>query len=226
MKLYMHPVSMTSRPVRLMIAEHHLPIEEQVVDLVAGEHLQPAYAALNPSKLVPMLEERSGWRLTESGAILKYLAGRFELQRVYPTDLRARARVDERMDWFATNFYRDFGYGLCYPQIFPHHRRPTDELQRGTVAWARERVVGWLQVLDRHLIGPEQDYLCGAQLTIADYFGSSLLTLGDVLRIDLGPYPHVRRWLSCIEALPSWKPVNEALHGLRDAMREQDFVRP
>ncbi len=28
MKLYMHPVSMTSRPVRLFIAEHNIPVEE------------------------------------------------------------------------------------------------------------------------------------------------------------------------------------------------------
>ena len=41
------------------------------------------------------------------------------------------------MDWFNTNFYRDFGYGIVYPQIFPHHKRPTDEVQKGTIAWGR-----------------------------------------------------------------------------------------
>ena len=38
MKLYMHPVSMTSRPVRLFIAENKIPIEEVLVDLMTGEH--------------------------------------------------------------------------------------------------------------------------------------------------------------------------------------------
>jgi glutathione S-transferase len=38
MKLYMHPVSMTSRPVRLFIAESGIPMDEQVVDLFTGEH--------------------------------------------------------------------------------------------------------------------------------------------------------------------------------------------
>ena len=42
MKLYMHPVSMTSRPVRLFIAENKIPVEEVVVDLITGEHFQPA----------------------------------------------------------------------------------------------------------------------------------------------------------------------------------------
>ena len=53
MKLYMHPVSMTSRPVRLFIAESGIKVDEQVVDLMTGEHLQPAFAAINPSKMVP-----------------------------------------------------------------------------------------------------------------------------------------------------------------------------
>ena len=35
------------------------------------------------------------------------------------------------MDWFNTQFYRDFGYGVVYPQIFPNHKRPTDEHHEG-----------------------------------------------------------------------------------------------
>jgi hypothetical protein len=34
MKLDMHPVSMTSRPVRLFVAENKIPLEEQMVDLI------------------------------------------------------------------------------------------------------------------------------------------------------------------------------------------------
>ena len=85
MKLYMHPVSMTSRPVRLFIAENHIPCEEQIVDLMTGEHLQPPYAGINPNKLVPLLED-GDLLLTESSAILKYLAEKIE-SPAYPRDL-------------------------------------------------------------------------------------------------------------------------------------------
>jgi glutathione S-transferase len=40
MKLYMHPVSMRSRPVRLFIAENKIPVEEVVIDLFTGEHMK------------------------------------------------------------------------------------------------------------------------------------------------------------------------------------------
>jgi len=44
MKLYMHPVSMTSRPVSLFIAENKLACEQEVVDLMKGAHHQEPYA--------------------------------------------------------------------------------------------------------------------------------------------------------------------------------------
>jgi glutathione S-transferase len=56
MKLYMHPVSMTSRPVRLFIAENKIPVDEVTVDLFTGEHMKPPYSDMNPNSLVPMIE--------------------------------------------------------------------------------------------------------------------------------------------------------------------------
>ena len=44
MKLYMHPVSMTSRPVRLFIAEKGLQADEVLVDVMTGAHYQEPYA--------------------------------------------------------------------------------------------------------------------------------------------------------------------------------------
>src|SRR5688572_30964315 len=96
MKLYMHPVSTTSRPVRLFIAESKIPVEEQVVDILTGEHHKDAYKALNPNKMVPMLED-GDLRLTESSAILKYLADKAN-SPAYPKDLKQRAKVNELLD--------------------------------------------------------------------------------------------------------------------------------
>ena len=222
MKLHMHPVSMTSRPVRLMVRQHGLDVDEVVVDLFTGAHLQPPFSDLNPSKMVPVLQD-GGFVLTESSAILKYLADRFGLDEVYPRDLQARARVNERMDWFNTNFYRDYGYGLCYPQVFPHHKRPDDALQRGTLEWARDRVNGWLAILDRDLLG-DSPYVCGDALTIADYFGASLVTLGEVLRLDFADTPRVAAWIERMKQLDHWDEVNAALYGFRDSVADQVFV--
>src|ERR1051325_8522864 len=165
MKLYMHPVSMTSRPVRLFMAEKGLKADEVLVDLMTGAHFQEPYASLNPNKLVPMLED-DGFKLTESSAILKYLAEKFDLPE-YPKDLKQRARVNEIMDWFNSNFYREWGYGLIYPQLFPHLKREDAKVQEAVVAYGKEKSKIWLQILNDHFIGSNK-YLCGNQLTVAD----------------------------------------------------------
>ncbi|MBX6321605.1 MAG: glutathione S-transferase family protein [Rhodospirillaceae bacterium] len=222
MKLYMHPVSMTSRPVRLLIAESGMPVDEQVVDLFTGEHYKEPFTAINPNRMVPVLED-GDLRLTESSAILKYLADKFD-SPAYPKNLKQRAKVNEIMDWFNTNFYRDYAYGMIYPQVFPHHKRPSEEVQKATIEWARDRVKTWLRILNDHWIGPKKPYLCGDQVTIADYFGIGLITLGEVVRCDFSAYPNVQRWMNNMKQLKSWDKVNEAFYNLVQSVKEQPFV--
>src|SRR5882672_1191500 len=222
MKLYMHPVSMTSRPVRLFMAEKGLKADEEVIDLMTGAHYQEPYASLNPNKLVPMLDD-DGFKLTESSAILKYLAEKFDLPE-YPKDLKQRAKVNEVMDWLNTNFYREWAYNLCYPQLFPHLKRRSDEAQAATLEFGKENAKRWLKILNDHWIGPKKTYLCGDQLTIADYFGAGIVTLGEVIGVDFSPYPNVQRWLATMRKLPSWDKVNEVFYGLVQSVKGQKFV--
>ena len=222
MKLYMHPVSMTSRPVRLFMAEKGLKADEEVIDLMTGAHFQEPYASLNPNKLVPMLDD-DGFKLTESSAILKYLAEKFDLPE-YPKDLKARARVNEVMDWLNTNFYREWAYGLCYPQLFPHMKRRSDEAQAATLEWGNEQSKRWLQVLNDHYIGPKNQYLTGDTITIADYFGAALVTLGELIGCDLAAYPNITRWLNNMKTLKSWPQVNEVFDGFKAQLKGQQFV--
>jgi glutathione S-transferase len=223
MKLYMHPVSNASRPVRLYIAEKKIECEEVLIDLMKGEHVQEPYAKLNPSKLVPMLED-GDLRLTESAAILRYLAGKYGHPE-YPTDLKERAKVDELMDWFNTQFYRDFGYGLAYPQIFPGHKRPTDEQHGGVIAWGRDKAAAWFKVLDQHWLGGGKKWLRGDQITIADYFGGCLVTIGEVIRCDFNAYPNIAQWVLNLKKLESWDKVNEAMYGFMNYLKDQTFEK-
>jgi glutathione S-transferase len=216
MKLYYHPASTTSRPLMLFANESGLKLDMQVVDLFTGEHYQPPFEALNPNRLVPVLED-DGFRLTESSAILKYLAEKTG-SSAYPKDLRERARVNERMDWVNTQLCRDLAYGLVYPQIFPHHKRQSDDAQKATLAWAKERAGGWLQVLDKHLLGAGE-YLSGKQLTIADYYAAPFVALAEAVGSDLAGYPNVKRWLGRMKGLKSWAKVNEVIDGYAKSLK-------
>ncbi len=223
MKLYMHPVSTACRPIRLFIADNNIACEEELVDLMTGAHHQEPFASINPNRMVPMLVD-GDLKLTESSAILKYLADKVG-SAAYPKELKARAKVNEVMDWINTNFYRDFGYGLCYPQLFPHHKRRSDEAQTATIAWGADKSKSWLKLLNDHWIGPSRRYLCGSDITIADYFGAGIVTAGELVGCDFAAYPNVRRWLDAMKGLPNWERMNREFYGLRDAIKAQPFVR-
>ena len=224
MKLYYHPVSTTSRPVVLFATESGIDLDYAIVDLFSGAQYQPEYATINPSCQVPVLED-GDFRLTESSAILKYLAEKTG-SPAYPTDLRKRARVNERMDWLNTGFYRDFSYGMLYPQIFPFMRRPDDTVQAGTVAWGKDKALTWLKVLDGSLIGPRNAYLCGNDITIADYLGSLMVLGGEAIHCTFSGYPNICRWLGNMKALKSWPKVNEAFYQyVVEPNKGKEFVR-
>jgi glutathione S-transferase len=221
MKLYFHPASTASRPILLFCAEAGIQYEPVVVDIMTGEHTKEAFTKLNPTGLIPVLED-GDFVLTESSAIMKYLAEKTN-SAAYPKDLQKRARVNERMDWINTQFYRDWGYNLIYPQLFAHHKRGTDAAHTGTLEWGKKNVEKWLAILDKSIIGNHK-YLCGDEITIADYFASIVVGAGDLIGQDLSRYPNVSRWMTSMRALPSWSKVNEVAEGFAASLKGKPFV--
>lgn len=221
MRLYMHPASTTSRSVLHFIADNGIDAELRIVDIFTGEHYGEEYAALNPNRLVPLLED-GDFRLTESATILRYLAEKTG-SPAYPRDLRGRARVDEALDWFNSNFYRDWGYGFVYPQVFPNLKREDPRVQHAVVAWGKEKSQVWLKALNDHWIGAEKPYLCGADVTIADYLGTALTTAGELVHCDFAAYPNVARWLGNMKERPSYAKVYEVFNGFVASTKGQPF---
>jgi len=161
--------------------------------------------------------------LTESSAIIKYLADQSG-SPAYPKDLKERARVHEMMDWLNSNFYKDFGYGVIYPQLFPHHRRPGDGVQAATLDWGKQKSQSWLRILDEKLLGPDRRYLCGDRITLADYMGAEMIALGGVIGCRYSAYPNIERWLATMKSLKSWPKVHEAIDGFAGSLKDQAFV--
>ena len=223
MKLYMHPVSTVCRPIRLLCAENGIKLDEETVDLMTGAHHQEPFASLNPNRQVPFLVD-GDLRLSEGSAILKYIAEKYQLP-AYPADLKKRAKTNEVMDWLNTGFYRDFGYNLVYPQLFPHHKRRSDEAHAGTVDWGQQLSKKWLQLLNDYWIGPHNQFLCGNEMTIADYFGACMVSIGDLVGCEFKAYPNVQRWLANMRKLKSWDEVNQVFSGFVAGNKGKEFAR-
>jgi glutathione S-transferase len=218
MRIYVNSVSTTSRPVLLFLAEHDVPAEIIPISLRGGEHLTREFAALNPNKSVPTLQE-GDFVLTECSAILKYLAEKTS-SRTYPKDLKARARVNEAMDWFNTGFYRDLGYGAVYPQILPDYAFANPVTQADVLRRGEERAAAKLAILDSHWLR-DSDFLCGSRLTIADYLGSCYVAIAELVGFDITFYGNVSRWMSAIKARPSWEKTHGDWNAMKAILRAQ-----
>ena len=103
MRLYHHPLSSNSRRAALAAAHLGLPAELIKIDLERGEQRSPEFLALNPNGMVPVLED-NGFILTESHAIMLYLADKARGHAAYPEDARARADINRWVFWNAQHF--------------------------------------------------------------------------------------------------------------------------
>lgn len=218
MRLHHDPASTTSRPVAHFAADAGIDLELVYVSLANGEHHAEAFRGLNPNTQVPVLEDE-GFVLTEASAILKYLAEGVG-SPAYPAERQARARVNERMDWFNTGFYRDAAYGLVYPELMPHLRQPTPEQQAAASHRARMATARWLEILDRDLLG-DRPFVCGETITLADYLGGSYVSLLQLVGYDFAAHQNVRHWLERLRRQTRWDETYAAFDGLLSALRPQ-----
>lgn len=218
MKLYFFDGSTTCRPIVMLAHEAGVPLELVPVNLFAGEQMQPDYLAKNPNGKVPLLDD-NGFLLTESSAILKYIA-EVSGSPAYPSDPQGRARVNSQMDWFNTGFYRCFGYGVVYPAVMPHLAYPAD-VQATVTGACRKEAQSLFRVLNDHMLTDAGAYLGGEQPNLADFLGVAYTTIGEMIGEDFGDRRRVVRWIAAMKARPSWTVANRGFEAWRDATLAQ-----
>ncbi len=186
MRLYDYPGSGNCYKVRLLLALLGTEYERTLVDIFAGETLSDAYGALNPVRETPVLELDSGEVITQSPAILWYLA---DGTPFLPADRLGRAQV---LQWLAFEQERVMG-GIGGPRFRRLTGRPASE---GRLAIGEQA----LELLDAHLRG--RRWIVGERPTIADV---AVFGYGHVAAdVGLDPGRHVRAWMERLRALPGF----------------------
>ncbi len=93
MKLYNYFRSSASFRVRIALELKGLSYDYVSVHLIKGEHKEPAYAAVSPTLLIPVLATDAGDRLDQSMAIIEYLDETHPQPALLPSDAVGRAKV-------------------------------------------------------------------------------------------------------------------------------------
>lgn len=69
------------------------------------------FLALNPNAMIPVIQD-GDFTLWESNSIIRYLANRYGATAFYPDDAQARARIDQWIDWQASDLNRSWSYAF------------------------------------------------------------------------------------------------------------------
>jgi glutathione S-transferase len=186
--------------VRLTLRELGLPFVYREVDILRGETREPWFLSKNPAGQIPVLELEDGTCLSESTAILFFLAEGSEL---IPRAPLSRARVLQWMCFEQTNVDGVISrarFRKRYPEVI--ETRP-DEF----VAWWRDGARA-LRVLDEHL--RRRQFLVDERFTIADIAVYSYVHKAGEGGFDLAPYEALRAWFERIEGRPAYLPIEIA----------------
>jgi glutathione S-transferase len=130
------------------------------VNLLAGENRQADFLRLNPAGKVPVLVD-DDVVLTESAAIVMYLAEKYREKGLLPTDLKERAQVYRWVMFAVTELEQPLWRITKHTFLYPQDKRLPQE-----VALAREDFAEMAAVLDRHMEG--RQFIVGDRMTVAD----------------------------------------------------------
>jgi glutathione S-transferase len=188
LRLYDYPASANCYKARLLFALLERDYERVPVDIFAGDTLTDAYAELNPAREVPVLQLDDGRLLTQSNAILWYLA---EGTEYLPHDPFARGEVAQ---WLFFEQERVMsGIGSARFRILTG-RDP--ELVAARLELGRSA----LEMLDAQL--EDRAFLLGDACTIADLANFAYTHVAADAGYELARYRAVSRWLDRVASLP------------------------
>lgn len=207
MKLYDADRAPNPRRVRIYLAEKSISIERVTVDLRAGEHLQPAYLAINPRGTVPALLLDDGEAIGDSTAICRFLealhrdpplfgARPVEVARVTSWTRRVEAEGYAGVVYALRNTAAGFA-GRAEAGHWPPLAQIPALAERGRVMWAT-----FVATLDARLA--DNEWLAGDRFSFADITALVTIDFARAAKLAVGEEAaHVRRWHDAASARPS-----------------------
>jgi maleylacetoacetate isomerase len=190
MKLFSFWRSLATYRVRIALNLKGLEAEVVDVNLMQGQQRDAAFRAVNPMMALPALVDGEGPALFESLAIIEYLDEIKPQPPLLPKEPKARARVRGLAQIVAAD-----SHPLIVPRVREYLAREFKADETGVNAWCQNWHKAALAGLEQHLsTEPETGTYChGEQLTIADICLASQIAGANFYKVDLAPYPTVKR---------------------------------
>lgn len=192
MKVFGDIASGNCYKVKLVLEQLSIAHEWHQVNILEGETKRTDFLKINPNGKIPVLLLDSGETLSESNAIIDYLA---EGTALLPTGRLARARV---LQWQFFEQYSHEPYIAVARYInkylgLPESRRQEYESKQAGGIQA-------LQVMEQQLL--MTPYLIGSEYTVADISLYAYTHVAQEGGFDLSAFPAVSQWITRVKAQP------------------------
>jgi glutathione S-transferase len=193
-------LSANGRKVVALCRQLGLDPEIHEVNVYRGEGQAPAYRAINPSGRIPTLVE-GGFVLTESNAILGYVADVHGGARLFSRDPRERARISSWLFWESAHWQPAL-IEVLTPYV--GHRLLPDAISApvGPPDWEHAKLRPLLDRLEAEL--SERPYLVGEALSLADFSVGGMTTYFRAVDFPFDAFPKLAAWCQRLDALPAW----------------------
>ena len=179
------------------LEELRLPYERRDVGGAFGGLDTPEYGAMNPNRLIPVLQD-GDVTVWESSAIVRYLTAEYGAGTLWPELPSERAPCDQWADWANTTFQPAW-LGLVFIQMV---RIPPSQRDPEAVRKDMDAANACFAILDTAL--SDRSYLCGDNLTYADIQTGAALYRWSVLDVTRIFMPNVDAWHERLRKRPAF----------------------
>jgi glutathione S-transferase len=172
--------------VRWTLQELGVEFETVSVNMLAGEHRRPEFLKLNPAAKLPVLVD-DAQVLTESAAIVLYLAEKYPEGKLLPTSLTERAQAYRWLLFTVTELEQPLWRMARHEFLYPEEKRSPQDIQL-----ARDDFRPMAEVLDRHMQG--RTYVVGNAVTVTDFVLAYTLDWANEVGL-LNDFPDLQRYM-------------------------------
>ncbi|WP_341530321.1 glutathione S-transferase N-terminal domain-containing protein [Nostoc sp. UHCC 0302] len=180
------------RKASVMLEEVELPYNVHKIDITTQQQFTPEYIAINPNSKIPaIVDQETGIKVFESGAILIYLAEK--TGKLLPTEQKSRFQV---LEWL---MFQMGGVGPMFGQLNHFKRFAPEKLPYAIERYEKEtlRIYG---VLDKQL--QDNEFICG-NYSIADVATYPWVAIYEFQGLTLDNYPNLKRWVEIVQQRPA-----------------------
>ncbi len=225
--LFHHPLSPTSRYVRLILGEYGLPV--RLLEERFWERRED-FLLINPAGDIPVLMSDGQPPVPGAAIIAEYLEETLPLStlpdRLLPADTAQRIEVRRLANWFNDKFHEEVSAPLVFERVY---KRYMSQAQGGgspdtdALRAARHNIryhlsyIGWLV--------RTRDWLAGDRMSLADLAAAAHLSAIDYLGdVPWSEDEAAKAWYARVKSRPSFRPLlSEMLAGIPPAEHYADL---